>query len=81
MTGKIESVGVIGAGQMGCGIAQVCALAGYKVSLNDLDAERIEQGLATINGNLARMVASGKLDEKDRAAALGLISSAPETDD
>ena len=50
----IRKVGVIGAGQMGSGIAHVCALAGYDVKLNDVSGERIEAGLATINGNLAR---------------------------
>lgn len=55
----ITNVGIVGAGQMGCGIAHVCALAGYKVTLYDLSSERIEAGLATINGNLARQVSHG----------------------
>ena len=53
------------------------ALAGYKVLLYDVSPERIETGLATINGNLARQVASGKLDEQARKAALARISAAP----
>lgn len=69
-----KSIGVIGAGQMGSGIAHVCALSGYRVGLNDVDRERIEGGLATINGNLARQVSSGKITEKDRKAALGRIA-------
>lgn len=52
----IKTVGIIGAGQMGCGIAHVSAAAGYKVQLYDIAADRIEAGLATINGNLARQV-------------------------
>ena len=52
MTGKIDTVGVIGAGQMGSGIAQVSAIAGFKVLLYDLSTDRIEKGLATISGNL-----------------------------
>ena len=56
---QINKVGVIGAGQMGNGIAHVCALAGFQVLLNDVSKDRIEAGLATINGNLARQVRSG----------------------
>ena len=53
---NIKSVGVIGAGQMGSGIAHVCALAGFPVLLNDVSGERIKAGMATINGNMARQV-------------------------
>ena len=74
----IETVGIIGAGQMGGGIAQVAALAGYKVLIYDISADRIEKGLATVSGNLARMVAHDKLTEDGRQAALGLISAANE---
>jgi hypothetical protein len=80
MTGKIETVGVIGAGQMGNGIAHVCALAGYEVLLHDVSTDRIEAGLATINGNMARQVSSGKITEAERQAALGAHRSpAPPT--
>lgn len=78
MTGKIRTVGVIGAGQMGGGIAHVAALAGYDVLLHDISSERIEAGIATISGNMARQVASGKLDEKERQAALSRIKPATE---
>jgi 3-hydroxybutyryl-CoA dehydrogenase len=71
---KIESVGVIGAGQMGSGIAHVCALAGMNVGLNDMSQERIDQGLAQIAANMARQVKSGKISEADRAAAMARIS-------
>jgi 3-hydroxybutyryl-CoA dehydrogenase len=74
----IETVGIIGAGQMGGGIAQVSAAAGYKVLLYDISPERIEKGLATISGNMARMVASGKLAEEARQEALARISPAPD---
>ncbi|MFN0191110.1 MAG: 3-hydroxybutyryl-CoA dehydrogenase [Aestuariivirga sp.] len=74
---KINKVGIVGAGQMGNGIAHVCALAGYKVGLNDVSRERIEAGLASINGNLARQVKSGKIAEAERDAALKLISGVP----
>ena len=71
----MKKIGVIGAGQMGSGIAQVCALAGFEVVLNDLTAERAQSGLATINGNMARMVAGGKLTEGERKAALDRITA------
>lgn len=73
---KIKNVGVIGAGQMGNGIAHVCALAGYEVGLNDVSLDRIEAGLATINGNLARQVSSGRISEDERDAVLGRITAA-----
>ncbi|AOG09757.1 MULTISPECIES: 3-hydroxybutyryl-CoA dehydrogenase [Rhizobium/Agrobacterium group] len=81
MTDKISNVGVVGAGQMGCGIAQVAAAAGYKVTIYDLSKERIEAGLATINGNLARQVTNGKITDEDRKAALALISGSSDVND
>jgi 3-hydroxybutyryl-CoA dehydrogenase len=72
---SLKKIGVIGAGQMGSGIAQVCSLAGFEVVLNDLTAERAQSGLATVNGNMARLVAAGKLSEADRQAALDRISA------
>jgi 3-hydroxybutyryl-CoA dehydrogenase len=77
---QIRKVGVIGAGQMGNGIAHVCALAGYDVLLNDLSRDRIEAGLATINGNLARQVKSGKITEDQRSKALKRITTAERFD-
>ncbi len=76
MAGQIGKVGVIGAGQMGGGIAHVCALAGYDVLLNDLTLEKIESGLATINGNLARQVASEKITEEERIGAVERMAPA-----
>ncbi|SCD23186.1 3-hydroxybutyryl-CoA dehydrogenase [Brucella inopinata] len=72
----IKTVGIIGAGQMGSGIAHVCALAGYNVLLHDAAPDRLEKGIATINGNMARQVASGKLQEEQRADAMKLIRPA-----
>lgn len=77
----IKSLGVVGAGQMGCGIVQVSALAGYKVTVYDLSRERIEAGLATVNGNLARQVNSGKLSDDDRKAAMARISGTTDIND
>ncbi|MCL6708662.1 3-hydroxybutyryl-CoA dehydrogenase [Pseudomonas sp. R2.Fl] len=81
MDTTISNVGIIGAGQMGCGIAQVSALAGYKVTLYDLAKERIEAGLATINGNLARQVSNGKLSDEERKTALSRISGTVDVND
>ena len=78
MTIEIGRIGVIGAGQMGGGIAQVCAAAGIYVVLNDVSEERIRQSLATINGNLARAVSKQQLTEGDRQEALERIQ--PSTD-
>ena len=76
MTHSIDKVGVIGAGQMGSGIALVCAQAGIDVLLEDVADERIKAALATINGLLSRQVAKGQLDEAGRAAILGRIGVA-----
>src|SRR5512143_4228652 len=76
MVVKIQNVGVIGAGQMGNGIAHVCALAGYTVLLNDLSADRIKAGLATINGNMAKQVGKKAITEDDRKSALSRIKPA-----
>jgi len=80
MTSKIKKIGIIGAGQMGSGIAHVCALAGYEVALHDLDAERIKAALATINGNMARQISKGLITEDARKAALAKISPAERLD-
>ena len=77
---EIKRVGVIGAGQMGNGIAHVCSIAGYDVSLNDMSTERIQLGLATINGNMTRQVNKGTLPEADRVAALARIQAAENLD-
>jgi 3-hydroxybutyryl-CoA dehydrogenase len=73
---EIHRVGVIGAGQMGSGIAHVCALAGFEVALNDVSEERVRAGMATINGNMTRQVARQAISENDRRAALGRIGAA-----
>jgi len=73
---KIEKVGVIGAGQMGSGIAHVCALAGLDVMLSDADPAALAQARDTIGSNLARQVARGRIKEEEKAAALGHIKAA-----
>ncbi len=81
MTAVFKTIGIIGAGQMGCGIAQVSASAGYKVHVYDLTQDRIERGLATINGNLARHVTSGKMTDEERSSTLSLISGSADIND
>ena len=80
MASKIRTIGVIGAGQMGNGIAHVCALAGYSVMLNDVTPDRVKAGLATINGNMARQVAKNAIAEEQRKAALERIKPADTID-
>jgi 3-hydroxybutyryl-CoA dehydrogenase len=72
----LKKIGVIGAGQMGNGIAHVCALAGYDVKLNDISEDRIKAGLASINGNMQRQVTKALISEGDRQTALSRIAPA-----
>ncbi|MEC7302444.1 MAG: 3-hydroxybutyryl-CoA dehydrogenase [Pseudomonadota bacterium] len=71
----IERIGVIGAGQMGNGIAHVSSVAGYSVQLLDMDQERLDAALATIEKNMARQVRRTLLSDEDKAAALGRIQT------
>jgi 3-hydroxybutyryl-CoA dehydrogenase len=77
---QIRKIGVIGAGQMGSGIAHVTALAGFEVRLSDLSADRVKAGIATINGNMARQVSRKRITEEQRQAALKRISTAENYD-
>ena len=76
--GDIKTVGVIGAGQMGSGIAHVCALAGYEVLLHDVSRERIDQGIASIEKNLVRQVSRGIIEPDAMEAAMKRIKPAAE---
>ncbi|QGG53817.1 3-hydroxybutyryl-CoA dehydrogenase [Lysinibacillus pakistanensis] len=69
----IQKVMVIGAGQMGSGIAQVCAQAGYEVKLNDMKQEFFERGIGVITKNLSRDVEKGRKTEEEKAAILSRI--------
>ena len=71
----IEHVGVIGAGQMGNGIAHVCALAGLKVTMLDVKAEALDKAIAVMTKNMERQVAKGAVTEADKGAALGRIAT------
>jgi len=75
MAQSIRKVGIIGAGQMGNGIAHVCSLAGIPVVINDIAAPRLKEALATINGNMARQVSRKRITEEQKQAALKLIST------
>jgi len=72
---EIASVGVIGAGQMGNGIAHVCALAGLKVTLADVKAEALERALGVMAKNMDRQVAKGTISAEDKAQALARITT------
>lgn len=71
----MKTIMVIGAGQMGSGIAQVCAQAGYKILLNDLKQEFVERGLGVITKNLSRQVAKNKLTAEEKDAVLARITA------
>jgi len=73
-----ERIVVIGAGQMGNGIAHVCAASGFDVTMIDVFPDALAKGRATIEKNLARQVQKGTLTEADRAAALGRLKGAGE---
>jgi 3-hydroxybutyryl-CoA dehydrogenase len=72
--GDINSVGVIGAGQMGSGIAHVCALGGREVRLHDQNTERLKAAMEEIGKNLGRQAAKGTITEAEARAALGRIT-------
>src|SRR6201747_77993 len=80
MAVMIKKVGVIGSGQMGNGIAHVAALGGFDVVLNDVSADRLKSGMATINGNLSRQVSKKIITEDAKKQALGRIVSAESMD-
>jgi len=76
ISNSINTVGVIGAGQMGNGIAHVCALAGYDVRIADISGEALQRAVATIDRNIARQVARGRVKEEEKQAALKRITTA-----
>jgi 3-hydroxybutyryl-CoA dehydrogenase len=77
----IQKVMVVGAGQMGSGIAQVCATAGYDVKLNDIKAEYFERGIGTITKNLSRDVEKGRKTAEEKEAILGRITQSLSLED
>ncbi|MAG96602.1 MAG: 3-hydroxybutyryl-CoA dehydrogenase [Rhodospirillaceae bacterium] len=81
MSSEIRKIGIIGAGQMGNGIAHVCALSGYDVVLSDVTMEAAEKGLATIERNMDRQVGRNVISDDDRTSALGRIALVAELKD
>jgi 3-hydroxybutyryl-CoA dehydrogenase len=78
MTAEISRVGVIGAGTMGSGIAQLFATTGFAVTLRDLRSEALDKGMATITGSLEKLVAKGRLGAETRDATLARINATTE---
>ena len=72
---EIKSVGVVGAGQMGNGIAHVFAVAGYDVLLNDISEEALDKALSLIERNLDRQASRGKISAEDKDAAIARIKT------
>ena len=81
MDHQIKTVGIIGAGQMGNGIAHVASVAGFDIRLHDIAEDRINAAMATIDGNMARQVAKGAIVDEDRRTAMSRIVSAPKLED
>jgi 3-hydroxybutyryl-CoA dehydrogenase len=77
----IRTIGIIGAGQMGNGIAHVAAVAGFEVRLHDVAEDRINAALATIDGNMARQVAKGAIGDEVRREAMAKIAAAPKLEE
>ncbi|WP_339148091.1 MULTISPECIES: 3-hydroxybutyryl-CoA dehydrogenase [unclassified Sutcliffiella] len=77
----IQKVMVIGAGQMGSGIAQVCAMAGYDVYMNDLKQEFLDRGFAGITKNLSRSVDKGRMTEDEKTTVLGRLQTTTALED
>ena len=71
----IQTIGVIGAGQMGNGIAHVLSAAGYDILLTDSSNAQMQKALTTIEGNMRRQVGRGRMDEAEMMAALGRINT------
>src|SRR5579863_12563 len=72
---KLNRIGVVGAGQMGRGLTHVCALAGLDVVLADVNRDVLARSLETIDGNLGRQVARGRIKEDEKALALKHIKT------
>jgi 3-hydroxybutyryl-CoA dehydrogenase len=77
----IKTVGVIGAGLMGNGIAQVLAQAGYSVVMRDIEDRFVENGMKTITGNLSRLVQKEKMTQQECDAVLGRIKGTTKLED
>jgi 3-hydroxybutyryl-CoA dehydrogenase len=72
---QIQTIGIVGAGQMGNGIAHVMSLAGYDVMLNDISADALDSAMEIMRGNMSRQVGRGKITEAEMEAALARIKT------
>ena len=81
MNQPIQSVGIVGAGTMGNGIAQACAVAGVPVVMVDISEGAVAKGLATVAGSLDRLIKKDKISADDKARAMGLIQGTTRYDD
>jgi 3-hydroxybutyryl-CoA dehydrogenase len=77
---EIKKIGVIGAGQMGSGIAHVSALAGYSVTMFDISDEQLKKAIAGIDGNMDRQLKKGRITEEAKDAAMSLMSTSSSLD-
>jgi 3-hydroxybutyryl-CoA dehydrogenase len=73
----IRKIGIIGAGQMGAGIAQICSLSGLEVTMTDVGQSELKQAIKSINDGINRQIGSGKLSEQEKTAALQRLNTAP----
>ena len=78
---KIKKVGVVGCGQMGSGITQVCAQSGYQVVVSEINNELLNRGLASIDKFLAKSVEKGKVSQQDKDATMSRIKGTTNTKD
>ena len=74
----IKRIGVIGAGQMGSGIAHVCALKGFDIRLADVDQAHLDKGIDAISRNMDRQIGRGMIRPEDKDSALNRISTSTE---
>jgi 3-hydroxybutyryl-CoA dehydrogenase len=78
---SIQTVGIIGAGTMGNGIAQACAVAGVKAIMVDISQSAVDKGIATVSGSLDRLIKKEKLTAEQKTAAMALIQGSTDYDD
>ena len=74
----IKKIGIIGAGQMGSGIAQICSLSGLEVTMTDVGQVELKRAIKSVNDGINRQIARGKLSEQEKTAALQRLNTAPD---
>ena len=78
---EVSRIGVLGAGQMGAGIAQVASCSGYSVTMVDIDENAVERGMDSIRSSLQRIVSKGRMELKDSQVAMELITQSTNRSD